>query len=59
VPNIVLETIYQLAKVAPPTGDAPVYPGFPTRITASIWEVLLLCIGWPAVVALTWWRRRH
>ncbi len=59
VPNIVLETIYGLAKVAPPAGDAPVYAGYPARITADAWEVLLLCLGWPAAVAALWWRRRH
>ncbi|MBY0488640.1 MAG: hypothetical protein K2R93_02250 [Gemmatimonadaceae bacterium] len=59
VPNIVLETIYQLAKVAPPTGGAPVYPGYPSRITASLWEMLLCGIGWPAFVAAAWWRRRQ
>jgi hypothetical protein len=59
VPNIVLETIYQLAKVAPPTGDAPAYPGYPARIVAAPWEVLCLCLGWPTLVAIAWWRRRR
>lgn len=59
VPNIVLETIYQLAKVAPPTGDAPAYPGYPSRITATAWEVALLCLLWPGFVAALWWQRRR
>lgn len=58
VPNIVLEEIYTLAKVAPPVGDAPVYPGYPSRIHAAGWELLLTCIAWPLIVAALWWRRR-
>ncbi len=59
VPNIVLEEIYKLAKVAAPVGDAPVYPGYPARIRAATWELLLTCIAWPILVALLWWRRRN
>lgn len=59
VPNIVLETIYQLAKVTPPAGDAPMYPGYPARITAQLWEVLSLCFTWPLAVAALWYRRRQ
>jgi hypothetical protein len=56
---IVLETVYTLAGLTPPTPDeAPAYPGYPLRASArgAGW---LLYGGWPLGVALLWLRARR
>jgi hypothetical protein len=52
---IVLETIYRLAGVPPPTpAETPAYPGYPLpkRSTAAPWFFFLV---WPLAVAAVWW----
>ena len=56
---IVLETIYGLAGLTPPTaGAADAYPGYPhvahIRLIAPLFYVL-----WPVVVLILWWTSRH
>ena len=57
--EIVLETIYDAAGVAPPAPDiSPAYPGYPLRSRPEgAWMVFLAL--WPIVVlgTLAWWRR--
>jgi hypothetical protein len=52
---IVLETIYGLAGVRPPTPvETPPYPGYPLakRSAAAPWVFFLV---WPLAVAVAWW----
>ena len=56
---IVLETIYGLAGLAPPTASAAeAYPGYPhvarIRLIAPLFYVL-----WPVAVLVMWWTSRH
>jgi len=56
---IVLETIYGLAGLTPPTaGAADAYPGYPhvthIRLIAPLFYVL-----WPVAVLVMWWTSRH
>jgi hypothetical protein len=56
---IVLETIYGLAGLTPPTaGAADAYPGYPhvahSRLIAPLFYVL-----WPVAVLVMWWTSRH
>jgi hypothetical protein len=52
---IVLETIYRVAGIAPPTpiAEQP-YPGYPLakRSAVAPW---LFFLGWPVAVAIAWW----
>ena len=55
---IVLETIYAVAGITPPTPDAaPAYPGYPlaARPRGAPW---LLYLVWPLVVIACWWFSR-
>lgn len=56
---IVLETIYGIAGITPPTPDgAPAYPGYPL-VARPRGAGLLLYLVWPlAVIASWWWTRR-
>ncbi len=53
---IVLETVYRLAGVAPPTAvDESAYRGYPLakRMTAAPWTFF---VAWPLLVGIVWWR---
>ena len=53
--EIVLETVYRLAGVTPPTSaNEPAYRGYPLakQMTAAPW---IFFVGWPMLVALAWW----
>jgi hypothetical protein len=56
---IVLETIYGLAGITPPTaGTAVAYPGYPH--VAHIRLVAPLFYGlWPLAVLVVWWTSRQ
>ena len=56
---IVLETVYGLAGVTPPSahGDSA-YPGYPQRVPPSS-GALFFYIIWPLAVALVWWGNRR
>lgn len=52
---IVLETIYSVAGITPPTPDgAPAYPGYPLAARPR-GAGLLLYLVWPVVVIAAWW----
>ena len=56
---IVLETIYAIAGITPPTPDTtPAYPGYPlaARPRGAAW---LLYLAWPLVVIASWWFSRR
>ena len=56
---IVLETIYAIAGITPPTPEpAPAYPGYPlaARPRGAGW---LLYLVWPVVVIFLWWLSRR
>lgn len=56
---IVLETIYRLAGIEPPTpSDADAYPGYPlvARLPYAEWVFYMV---WPLVVLLLWWGVRR
>jgi len=56
---IVLETIYAVAGITPPTPDpAPAYPGYPLAARPR-GAGMLLYLVWPAVVIATWWWSRR
>ena len=56
---IVLETIYAIAGITPPTPDgAPAYPGYPLAARPR-GAGLLLYLVWPLVVIAAWWRSRR
>jgi hypothetical protein len=53
---IVLETVYRLAGIVPPTSvQEPAYRGYPLAktVTAAPW---IFFVAWPLLVALAWWR---
>jgi hypothetical protein len=53
---IVLETIYRLAGITPPTAsEESTYRGYPLakRMTAAPW---IFFVAWPLLVGLAWWR---
>jgi len=53
---IVLETIYRLAGITPPTtSEESTYRGYPLakRMTAAPW---IFFVAWPLFVGLAWWR---
>lgn len=55
---IVLETIYELARVPTPTRDSSsTYPGYPLA-ARSFSAGLILYAAWPLAILLTWWGRR-
>jgi ABC-2 type transport system permease protein len=54
--EIVLETVYRLAGVQPPTAvDESAYRGYPLArsVTAAPW---IFFVAWPLLVAIVWWR---
>ena len=56
---IVLETIYTIAGITPPTPNgAPAYPGYPlaARPRGAAW---LLYLVWPLAVIAAWWSSRR
>jgi len=56
---IVLETIYAIAGITPPTPDAaPAYPGYPLAARPR-GAGLLLYLVWPLVVIAAWWWSRR
>ena len=56
---IVLETIYAIAGMTPPTPDgAPAYPGYPLAARPR-GAGLLLYVVWPLVVIAAWWWTRR
>jgi ABC-type transport system involved in multi-copper enzyme maturation permease subunit len=56
---IVLETIYAIAGITPPTPDgAPAYPGYPLAARPR-GAGLLLYVVWPLVVIAGWWWSRR
>src|SRR5206468_12657193 len=56
---IVLETVYGLAGITPPTNDAaPAYPGYPLA-ARPLGAMIIFYLVWPIVVVLLWlWTRR-
>lgn len=58
-PAIVLETIYELAGKALPAAEPEQYPGYPARISATVWHLAIAYLLWPATVLFLWWRRRR
>ena len=59
---IVLETVYDVAGITPPTSDAgTAYPGYPL-VARARGVPLIFYFLWPALVLATWWwsrRPRH
>jgi hypothetical protein len=56
---IVLETIYGIAGITPPTlGDSPAYPGYPLAARPR-GAALLLYVVWPILVIAAWWWSRR
>ena len=56
---IVLETIYSIAGITPPTREgAPVYPGYPLAAHPRA-AGLLLYLVWPLLVIAAWWWSRR
>lgn len=56
---IVLETVYWVAGITPPTNDAaPAYPGYPL-VAEPTWAPLIFYLLWPCTVLAVWlWSRR-
>jgi hypothetical protein len=56
---IVLESLYELAGVAPPSraGD-PAYPGYPLLLRAGVQPYIFFVI-WPLLVLAAWWALRR
>jgi hypothetical protein len=56
---IILETVYGVAGITPPTnGAAPAYSGYPL-VAQPTWAPLIFYLLWPCVVLAVWlWSRR-
>ena len=58
-PAIVLQSLYALAGVQPPTdANEAAYVGYPMVMRAGT-APLLLGLGWPLLVFAAWWRSRR
>jgi hypothetical protein len=56
---IVLEAIYELAGVTPPSRERdPVYPGYPLVLRAGAQGYIFFVI-WPLLVLAAWWARQR
>jgi ABC-2 type transport system permease protein len=58
-PEIVLETIYEVAGIRPPPSEeTPSYPGYPLTTTPSHASLVFFAL-WPACLVLAWWLIRR
>lgn len=54
VESIALATVYQLAGRPEPARTESAYPGYPLRVRAAVWQILVLAAGWPLLVLGGW-----
>jgi ABC-2 type transport system permease protein len=54
VESIALAPVYQLAGRAEPERGEATYPGYPLRVRASLWQLLVLAVAWPLAVLGGW-----